>query len=96
MGASNGALHTTWRNSGAGVSGAAVDIGDPTSEGETADAEKAESAEPTSRIGAHDTHVPAQASGEKWGAQAAQRGREAPDVPSHGKSANARLWMRAD
>ena len=42
MGANNGALHTTWRNSGAGVSGAAVDIGDPGSEGETADAEKAE------------------------------------------------------
>ena len=29
MGANNGALHTTWRNSGAGVGGAAVDIGDP-------------------------------------------------------------------
>jgi hypothetical protein len=45
LGANNGALHTTWRNSGAGVSGAAVDIGDPGSEGETADAEKAESME---------------------------------------------------
>jgi len=37
-----GVLHTTWRNSGAGVSGAAVDIGDPGSEGETVDAEKPE------------------------------------------------------
>jgi len=35
LGANNGALHTTWRNSGAGVNGAAVDIGDPGSEGET-------------------------------------------------------------
>jgi hypothetical protein len=42
LGANNGALHTTWRNSGAGVSGAAVDIGDLESEGETADAEKSE------------------------------------------------------
>lgn len=40
MGANNGALHTTWRNSGAGVSGAAVDIGDPESEGERVAAEK--------------------------------------------------------
>ena len=29
MGANNGALHTTWRNPGAGVGGASVDIGDP-------------------------------------------------------------------
>jgi len=29
LGATNGALHTTWRNSGAGVGGATVDIGDP-------------------------------------------------------------------
>jgi len=35
LGANNGALHTTWRNSGAGVGGAAVDIGDPGSEGES-------------------------------------------------------------
>jgi len=34
LGANNGASHTTWRNSGAGVSGAAVDIGDPGSEGD--------------------------------------------------------------
>lgn len=40
LGANNGALHTTWRNSGAGVGGAAVDIGDPGSEGDTVDAEK--------------------------------------------------------
>jgi hypothetical protein len=40
LGANNGALHTTWRNSGVGVGGAAVDIGDPESEGETVDAEK--------------------------------------------------------
>lgn len=40
LGANNGALQTTWRNSGAGVGGAAVDIGDPGSEGETVDAEK--------------------------------------------------------
>jgi hypothetical protein len=40
LGANNGALHTTWRNSGAGVGGAAVDIGDPGSEGETVDAKK--------------------------------------------------------
>jgi len=41
LGASNGALHTTWRNSGAGVSGAAVDIGDPRSEGEMVDGSSA-------------------------------------------------------
>jgi hypothetical protein len=29
LGANNGALHTTWRNPGAGVGGASVDIGDP-------------------------------------------------------------------
>jgi hypothetical protein len=40
LGANNGALHTTWRNSGTGVSGAVVDIGDPGSEGETDGAEK--------------------------------------------------------
>ena len=40
LGASKGALHTTWRNSGASVGGAAVDIGDPGSEGETVDAKK--------------------------------------------------------
>lgn len=40
LGANNGALHTTWRNSGVGVSGAVVDIGDPGSEGEMDGAEK--------------------------------------------------------
>jgi hypothetical protein len=40
LGANNGALHTTWRNSGAGVGGAAVDIGDPGSEGERVGAER--------------------------------------------------------
>jgi len=40
LGANNGALHTTWRNSGVDVGGAAVDIGDPGPEGETVDAEK--------------------------------------------------------
>jgi hypothetical protein len=40
LGANNGALHTTWRNSGAGVGGATVDIGDPGSEGDTVYAEK--------------------------------------------------------
>jgi len=37
LGANNGALQTTWRNSGVGVGGAAVDIGDSGSEGETID-----------------------------------------------------------
>jgi hypothetical protein len=41
LGANNGALHTTWRNSGAGVSGAAVDIGDPGSKGDMEGAEEA-------------------------------------------------------
>jgi hypothetical protein len=62
LGANNGALHTTWRNSGAGVGGAAVDIGDPGSEGETVDAEKPRKYRPDkSKTG---THVPAQVSRE--------------------------------